>query len=217
VVQMLIQAKADVNHKAGDGATPLSVALAQGQAPIVRLLLEKVNLQSEGINQREKMLQRERDFGELRSSMSGKGVPEDVKSRVLGLHEDNVQLREHLKTVQDKLTKARTFIKSQDKLFKEEQAKLQEFAPAGGILDESDVRSQVRILEDELKRHKRLLNEAHQRYRKEQELLLSAIHSLGMYTARNPFGRPSHQQGRALPMSWLGQQRQNLNPLLHRQ
>jgi protein HOOK3 len=27
------------------------------------LLLEKVNLQSDGINQREKMLQRERDFG----------------------------------------------------------------------------------------------------------------------------------------------------------
>lgn len=95
---------------------------------INNLLLEKVNFQSEGINQREKMLQRERDFGcvstfhmscfsrsieltpfsELRSSMSGKGVPEDVKSRVLGLHEDNVQLREQLKTVQDKLTKART-------------------------------------------------------------------------------------------------------------
>ena len=92
------------------------------------LLFEKVNLQSEGINQREKMLQRERDFGcvstvhvrwfsrsielrpfsELRLSMSGKGVPEDVKTRVLGMHEDNVQLREQLKTVQDKLTKART-------------------------------------------------------------------------------------------------------------
>ncbi|KAN0124012.1 HOOK domain containing protein [Russula decolorans] len=181
------------------------------------LLFEKVNLQSEGINQREKMLQRERDFGELRSSMSGKGVPEDVKTRVLGLHEDNVQLREQLKTVQDKLTKARTFIKSQDKLFKEEQAKLREFAPSGGVLDETDIRSQVRILEDELKRHKRLLNEAHQRYRKEQELLLGAIHSLGMHTARDPFGRSSRQQGRALPMSWLGQQRQNLSPLLHRQ
>ena len=47
-------------------------------------------------------------FSDLRASMSGKGVPEDVKSRVLGLHEDNVQLREQLKTVQDKLTKART-------------------------------------------------------------------------------------------------------------
>jgi len=35
-------------------------------------------------------------------------VPEDVKTRVLGLHEDNVQLREQLKTIQDKLAKART-------------------------------------------------------------------------------------------------------------
>jgi protein HOOK3 len=32
------------------------------------LLLEKVNYQSEGINQREKMLQRERDFGCVRVS-----------------------------------------------------------------------------------------------------------------------------------------------------
>jgi hypothetical protein len=46
-------------------------------------------------------------FSDLRSSMTGQGVPEDVKSRVLSLHEDNVQLREQLKTSQDKLTKAR--------------------------------------------------------------------------------------------------------------
>jgi len=32
------------------------------------LLLEKVNLQSEGINQRERMLMRERDFGCVKSS-----------------------------------------------------------------------------------------------------------------------------------------------------
>jgi hypothetical protein len=37
-------------------------------------------------------------FSESRSSVSKKGMPEDVKSRVLGLHEDNVQLREQLKT-----------------------------------------------------------------------------------------------------------------------
>ncbi|KAI0306709.1 HOOK protein-domain-containing protein [Multifurca ochricompacta] len=173
------------------------------------LLLEKVNLQSEGIGQREKMLQRERDFGDLRASVSGKGIPEEVKSRVLGLHEDNVQLREHLKTAQDKLTKARGFIKSQDKLFKEEQAKIRGFTPSS-VLDETDSRSQVRILEDEVKRYQRLLGEAHQRYRKEQELLLSAIHTIGMHTARDPFGR-SYQQTRALPTSWLGQQRQNVS------
>lgn len=121
------------------------------------LLLEKVNLQSEGIGQREKMLQRERDIGsvssfivpyeplrvhsrDLRASLSGKDLPEDIKARLLALHEENLNVKEQLKTTQDKLSKAKTvhfylatyhdcthcfqFIKSQDKLFKEEQAKL---------------------------------------------------------------------------------------------
>jgi protein HOOK3 len=87
------------------------------------LLLEKVNLQTEGIGQREKMLQRERDIGELRAAMSGKDLPEDIKSRLLGQHEDNVQLQEQIKTLNDKLLKARQFIKQQDKLFKEEYGK----------------------------------------------------------------------------------------------
>ena len=39
--------------------------------------------------------------------MSGVPVPEDVKKRVLSLHEDNVLLREQTKTLQEKLMKAR--------------------------------------------------------------------------------------------------------------
>jgi len=89
------------------------------------LLLEKVNLQSEGIGQREKMLQRERDFGyiniryiretmltgtsfsDLRVSISGKDLPEDIKSRLLALHEENVSLKESVRTAQEKLAKAK--------------------------------------------------------------------------------------------------------------
>lgn len=90
------------------------------------LLLEKVNLQSDGISQREKMLMRERDFGcvwdscqrarfliadekcrDLRASISGKDLPEDIKSRLLGLHEENITLKESYKTAQEKLQKAR--------------------------------------------------------------------------------------------------------------
>jgi hypothetical protein len=48
-------------------------------------------------------------------------------------------------------------------------------------------------------------------HRNEQELLLGKIHSRGMHTARDPFGRSSRQQGRASPMSWLGQQRQDVS------
>ncbi len=71
------------------------------------LLLEKVNLQSEGIGHREKMLQRERDFGDLRASISGKDLPEDIKARLLALHEENLVLKENVKTVNDKFVKAR--------------------------------------------------------------------------------------------------------------
>ncbi len=61
-------------------------------------------------------------ISDLRASLNGKGVPEDVKAKMLGLHEENVMLKESYKTAQDKLQKAKQFIKSQDKLFKEEQA-----------------------------------------------------------------------------------------------
>ena len=47
---------------------------------------------------------------ELRLSISGKDVPEDVKARLLKLHEENVALKEQLSTTQSKLTKAKNVI-----------------------------------------------------------------------------------------------------------
>lgn len=91
------------------------------------LLLEKVTLQSEGIGHREKMLQRERDFGlkihvispmiisnktcsDLRASIAGKDLPEDIKQRLLSMHEENLNLKESHRTLLDKLTKAKQVI-----------------------------------------------------------------------------------------------------------
>ncbi|GAV99992.1 HOOK-domain-containing protein [Lentinula edodes] len=168
------------------------------------LLLEKVNLQSEGIGQREKMLQRERDFGDLRASLSGKDLPEDIKQRLLALHEDNVMLKESLKTSNEKLTKAKTFIKNQDKLYREEQAG-KGIANASGIFEEAEVsmRSQIKILEDELERQKVLLAETKKRYMREAELLMSYIHSMGMNTMRSQLGQ------RPGKTAWLTSQRNN--------
>ncbi|TFK46031.1 hypothetical protein OE88DRAFT_1066831 [Heliocybe sulcata] len=53
------------------------------------------------------------------------------------------------------------------------------------------------------------------RYRREQELMLSAIHSLGMKTARDYLGNSS-QNTRPGPTSWLGQQRKNMGTTLRR-
>ncbi|KAJ7929345.1 HOOK protein-domain-containing protein [Mycena leptocephala] len=176
------------------------------------LLLEKVNMQSEGIGHREKMLQRERDFGDLRASISGKDLPEDIKSRLLALHEENVNLKESYKTAQAQLGKARTFIKSQDKLFKEQHA-AQALSVAPGTFEEAEAsfRSQIRILEEELTRQKRLNTESTKRYRREQELMLGAVHAMGMRTARNHLGVPQQQ-----PSSWMSVQRKTLSHTLSR-
>ncbi|KAI0948399.1 hypothetical protein AcV7_009155 [Taiwanofungus camphoratus] len=180
------------------------------------LLLEKVNLQSEGIDQRDRMLQRERAIGDLRASISGKDVPEDIKARLLSLHEENVHLKEQYKTAQEKLMKAKAFVKQQDKLFKEEHAK-KDGAVSPGAFEEAEgsYRSQIKILEEDITRYKRLMSEQIIRYRREQTLMLSVIHNMGMQTARDHLGA-KQQQSRPGPTSWLGQQRKNLGQTLRR-
>ncbi|GLB35178.1 putative HOOK protein [Lyophyllum shimeji] len=175
------------------------------------LLLEKVNLQSEGIGHREKMLQRERDFGDLRASISGKDVPQDIKERLLALHEENVNLKEANKTANDKLNKAKAFIKSQDKLFKEQHAASLSSTP--GLFEEAEAsfRSQIKVLEEDLARQKRLMAESTKRYRREQELMLGAIHNLGMRTSRAHLGTQTRD-----PSSWLGIQRKAASHTLQR-
>ncbi|KAF9037018.1 HOOK-domain-containing protein, partial [Hymenopellis radicata] len=178
------------------------------------LLLEKVNLQSEGIGQREKMLQRERDFGDLRASLNGKGVPEDVKAKMLGLHEENVMLKESYKTAQDKLQKAKQFIKSQDKLFKEEQASKGISPSSSGTFGEAEAsfRSQIKILEEDLARQKHLLHQAYRRYQREQEMMMGSIHAMGMATARSHLGGPNRKES----ISWLGKQRERMSAKIQR-
>ena len=44
---------------------------------------------------------------DLRLSVNAKDIPEDVKARLLRLHEENVALKEQLSTTQTKLTKAK--------------------------------------------------------------------------------------------------------------
>lgn len=178
------------------------------------LLLEKVTLQSEGIGQREKMLQRERDFGDLRASLSGKDLPDDIKSRLLALHEENVTLKESFKTSQEKLQKARQFIKEQDKLFKEEHAS--KAGSSSGTFEEAEAsfRSQIKILEEDLARQKHLMQDMTRRYRREQDLMMSSLHAMGMKTARSHLAAP--QKSRPESTSWLSNQRAQRNPVLQR-
>jgi len=180
------------------------------------LLLEKVNFQGESIDVRERMLARERDFSSMRRTISGKDLPEDAKSELIALHEEVGVLKEQNKDIQDKLNKAKTFIKSQDKLFKEEQA--QKGGYGSGALEETEAsfRSQVKILEEDLARLQRLLSDQKERYKKEQHLMLGVIHKQGMNMARDLLGSQLQQQARGGPSSWLGQQRNKLGQQLRR-
>ncbi|CAE6375269.1 unnamed protein product [Rhizoctonia solani] len=171
------------------------------------LLMEKISLQNEGIGQREKMLERERHFGDLRASLGGKELPEEAKAKFLSLHEETVQLKEQLKTLQERYQKARAFIKDQDKLFKEQNKS------SGGpatFEEAENHRSQMKIVEEELERYKRLLKEAVQRYQQEQTLMLGIIQRHGMNVTRGHLKQPQ----RAAPSSWLGQQRKNIGQSL---
>jgi protein HOOK3 len=177
------------------------------------LLLEKVNLQNDGIGQREKMLQRERVFGDLRASVSGKDVPEDIKTRLLTLHEDNVVIKEQLKTTQDKLAKARQFIKSQDKLFKEEQAKLGGRSTSSFEEAEGSFQTQIKDLKEEVQREKAMRLDLEKQYRKEQALMSSCVFNHGMAKLRNA-SNPS--KGKPAPTAWLPRQRNALGSGLQR-
>ncbi|KAF8510223.1 HOOK-domain-containing protein [Hysterangium stoloniferum] len=164
------------------------------------LLLEKVNLQSDGIGQRERMLERERDYGNLRASLKGRDLPEEEKARMLEMHEKAVRTEEELKTTKEQLLKARAFIKNQDKLFREREEATKFNLPSTFEEAEASFRSQIKILEEDNLRAKRLLVEARHRYRKEQQLMLGAIHVMGLHQARGHLSNAPQRQEKG---AWL--------------
>lgn len=170
------------------------------------LLLDKVSLQTEGIDHREQMLQRERAFGDLRAAMSGKDIPEDLRLKMLALHEENISLRGSNKTTQEKLAKARQFIRAQDKLFKEQHASSISSFPRS---EEADIKT----LEDAT-RQMHLVVDATARYRREHELMSSLIHHICMPRIRTNLG--GSYLTRPEPYSWLGIQRKNVSHSLER-
>jgi protein HOOK3 len=46
-------------------------------------------------------------ISDLRATFSGKDIPEDIKSRLMSLHEENLSLNEKVKASHEKLVKAK--------------------------------------------------------------------------------------------------------------
>ncbi|KAI5474231.1 protein-nucleus import-related protein [Pseudohyphozyma bogoriensis] len=166
------------------------------------LLMEKVSLQSDGLSQREREIARERDVGELKASLSGKGLSEADRERFATLEAEHSKSQAEVKELQEKLQKAKAFIKQQDKLFKEAHADEHH-----GNFEEAEqsYRSQIATLTEELERQKTNTAEVEARYLRENQLMLSAWHHLGLQTMRNSVAAsPSSPAG---GQAWLGQQR----------
>ncbi|SPC63362.1 related to Hook protein [Ustilago sp. UG-2017b] len=159
-------------------------------AQVNALLMEKVDLQAEGIGQRDEALKRERTLGELKTRLKGKSLPKEVEDMVASLQNDAMSSSHDLKALQERFSKAKTFIKQQDKMIKEKDRSIAAAAAAsslagngnrlglqGGAGDEaSSLREQVRNL------------------KREQRLMMSAYQELGrrymveLESGRNPSG-----------------------------
>ncbi|KAK4689518.1 hypothetical protein P7C73_g592, partial [Tremellales sp. Uapishka_1] len=173
---------------------------------IKKLLMEKVDLQSSGIDQREKALEREKDLGELRASMAKNGVPQETQRQMLDLHERNIQLSSEVKALGERLQKAKDFIRNQDALFKADRSK----AISGDFAEaQRSYEVQISSLTDALQRAKATTAALEKRYKAEQQLMLSAWHEYGSRNVRDHMAAASvkRSQPKPMPLGWLGRQR----------
>ncbi|CAD6888302.1 unnamed protein product [Tilletia controversa] len=166
------------------------------------LLMEKVDLQTEGITQREEALRRERNLGELRSSLAGKALPKEAEDFIAQMQINQQATDKQLKSVQDKFNKAKAFIKQQDRIIKDKER-----SGGGGLSDE------------QLAKAKELGEEDNKRLRLELRLIGSAYHELGLRLSQEiragARSASSHRREGGLgmtPASWLLAQRRVVVP-----
>lgn len=135
-------------------------------AKIQTLLMDKITLMEGGVSDREAALQREREVGELRSSLAGKKLPPEAEEMLVRLSAQVKELQSKGEAGEEKMRKAKAFIRQQDKL-------LQEARKSGGAGGAAAGKA-----EEELRKELENL-------RKEQRLILTAFHHLAATRTQN--------------------------------
>ncbi|GAA5984793.1 hypothetical protein JCM11641_002742 [Rhodosporidiobolus odoratus] len=150
-----------------------------------KLLMEKIAMQSDSIGQREKELERERErehgLVTLLSSDYLTCTSEADQARIAELVRENDAYRAKIEDKRNKLQQMKTYL--------EETAKKLDAAYAAAKnanFDEAEqtLRQEISQLKDELERQKGNHAELEAFYRREQQLMLSAWHDLGMRAMR---------------------------------
>nr|XP_018261439.1 uncharacterized protein I303_05877 [Kwoniella dejecticola CBS 10117]OBR83597.1 hypothetical protein I303_05877 [Kwoniella dejecticola CBS 10117] len=156
---------------------------------IKRLLLEKVDLQSAGIENKERELEKEKEFGDLRASLTSKGLPQETQQQLLSLLSQNTDLSAQVKSLDEKLQKA----KSESGNFAEASKSYQ---------------LQITTLKEDLLKARQKSAAIENRYKLENRLMLSAWHDLGQRTIRDHISSAGLRKvQRPVASSWLGRQR----------
>ncbi|WVQ81913.1 hypothetical protein IAT38_004040 [Cryptococcus sp. DSM 104549] len=169
---------------------------------IKKLLVDKVDLQAAGIDQRERALDKEKEFSDLRATMAANGVPPEAQQKLLDISERNSKLGDEVKVLTEKLQKAKAFIKNQDAMFKADRGN----SDADGFeAAQQSYEAQIATLKDQLSKARSVQSQQ----KLEQQLMLSAWHELGQRTTREHIAVAGtrRSQPKPAPTSWLGRQR----------
>ncbi|KAL7414007.1 HOOK-domain-containing protein [Mrakia frigida] len=185
------------------------------------LLMDKVGMQTKDIGHREKLIEREKAFGDLRVSLAGRDLPEDVKARLLDLQDEKFAaegevklLLSKLKTAEDHVQKAKKFIREQDGVIKDQRKKATAALGDNFAEAQQSYEAQITALNQEIARLKSKQREIEKRYRIDYELMASTVHDMGMKINRGHLGGGGKQD--LQPSSWLAQQRKQLGGGLRR-
>lgn len=183
----------------------------QQSEQIHKLMLEKDRLQTQQIEDKNRLLETEKINNQLNNQLKSnpvglKSIGGDEVSRQL--REENANLQKQISDMQVKMQKAKEFIKQQDKLFKETKAN----QPKDNSYEEAvkSLQAQVESKEKEIDNLKKQIREVRIQSRREQQLILAAWLDLGRRLQRDSTNL------RSLPSSWLAQQRQTLENQLKR-
>ncbi|OWT39056.1 hypothetical protein C362_03220 [Cryptococcus neoformans Bt1] len=169
----------------------------QNLEEIKTLLKDKVNLQTASIDQRERALEKERVFSELKASMSASGVPAEAQQKLLGLYDRNTELSAEIEALQDKFDVLST---------------------SGGTYNHSPFEQaqiayekQITSLQAEVTKLKESNATLKKQYDLEQQLMLTAWHDLGQKMVRGhlhvAMNSAKRSQAKPMPNGWLGRQR----------
>jgi protein HOOK3 len=78
--------------------------------------MEKVDMQGDTIAKREAQLERERAFGDLRVSLAGRAIPEDIKARLLDLQDEKLALTAEAKDLGERLRASENHVQKAKKV-----------------------------------------------------------------------------------------------------